>query len=149
MAVSIEQFARELKAFPERRELVKQLRTEMRKPVPAVRRKIKARALDTLPKRGGLNKWAAATRITAKIEIGGRRVRVTLRGTRGSQGGVSDLRALDRGRVRHPSWGRRGRSQWHTQIVRPGYFTEPAVEFDEWRAACLAAFEKALETIRG
>lgn len=149
MPVSIEQFARELRAFPERKELVKQLRTELRKPVPAVRRKIKRRALDTLPRTGGLNRWAASTRITAKVEIGARRVRVTLRGTRGSQRGQSDLRALDRGRIRHPSWGRRGAGQWHTQTVTPGFFTAPAVEFDEWRAACLAALDKALETIRG
>ncbi len=149
MAVSIEQFARELKAFPERKELVKQLRAEMRKPVPAVRKKIKARALSTLPKRGGLNRWAASTRITAKVEIGGSRVRVTLKGNRNSQGGVSDLRALDRGRVRHPSWGRRYRGQWHTQRVTEGFFTAPATEFDQWRAACLAALDKALETIRG
>lgn len=149
MSVTVQQFARELRAFPERKELTKQLRTEMRKPVPAVRRKIKARALSTLPKTGGLNRWAAGTRITAKIEVGGRRVRVTLRGSRNSQGGQSDLRALDRGRIRHPSWGRRGQGQWYTQVVRAGFFTEPAVEFDEWRAACVTALDKALETIRG
>jgi hypothetical protein len=149
VAISIEQFAKELRAFPERGVVTKELRKELRKPLPAVRRAIKRRALDTLPKSGGLNAWAASTRITAKITINGKTVRVTLRGARNSVGGQSDLRALDRGRVRHPSWGRRGKGQWYTQTVTPGFFTEPATEFDEYREACLAALTRALEQIRG
>lgn len=149
MSASIDAFVRELRGFSGRKEILKQLRTEMRAPLPTVRKKIKTRALTTLPKRGGLNRWAASTRITAKITVNGRAVRVTVRGGRNSVGGESDIRALDRGRVRHPSWGRRGRGQWHNQRVTEGFFTVPIVESPEWREACLAAVDRALETIRG
>ena len=148
-SASIDAFVRELKAFNGRKEILKQLRTEMRKPLPEVRRKIKARALTTLPRSGGLNRWAASTRITAKIAVTGRAVKVTVKGGRNSSGGASDIKALDRGRVRHPSWGRRGRGQWHIQRVSEGFFTVPVVESPEWRQACLAAVDRALETIRG
>ncbi len=148
-SASVDAFVRELRGFSARGEIVKQLRTEMRKPLPEVRKKIKASALNTLPRRGGLNKWAARTRITAKITVTGRAVKVRVRGARNSLGGESDINAIDRGRVRHPSWGRRGRGQWHVQRVTAGFFTTPVSEDEQWRAACLAAVDKALETIRG
>lgn len=149
MSVSVDAFVRELRGFSQRAEIVKQLRTDMRAPLPEVRKKVKARALDTLPKQGGLNKWASRTRITAKITVTGRAVRVRVRGARKSLGGESDIGALDRGRVRHPSWGRRYRGQWHIQRVTEGFFSVPVSEDDQWREACLAAIDKALETIRG
>jgi hypothetical protein len=60
---------------------------------------------------------------------------------------MSDVKRLDAGRVRHPSWGRRGPNQWHMQRVRAGYFTEPSVELEQWRAAALVAVDEALEVI--
>ncbi len=149
MSASVDAFVRELRGFSQRAEIVKQLRTDMRAPLPEVRKKVKARALSTLPKRGGLNKWASQTRITAKITVTGRAVRVRVRGARKSLGGESDISALDRGRVRHPSWGRRYRGQWHVQRVTEGFFSVPVSEDDQWREACLAAVDRALETIRG
>lgn len=149
MSASVDAFVRELRGFSQRAEIVKQLRTDMRAPLPEVRKKVKARALSTLPKRGGLNKWASRTRITAKITVTGRAVRVRVRGARKSLGGESDISALDRGRVRHPSWGRRYRGQWHVQRVTEGFFSVPVSEDDQWREACLAAVDRALETIRG
>lgn len=148
-SASIEAFARELRAFNGRQEIIKQLRQEFRKPLPEVRKRIKSRAISTLPKRGGLNRWAASTRVTAKITVTGRAVKVKVRGGRKSIAGEADISALDRGRVRHPSWGRRFRGQWHVQRVSEGFFTVPVVESPEWRAACLAAVDRALETIRG
>lgn len=149
MSASVDAFVRELRGFSQRAEIVKQLRTDMRAPLPEVRKKVKARALSTLPKRGGLNKWASRTRITAKITVTGRAVRVRVRGARKSLGGESDISALDRGRIRHPSWGRRYRGQWHVQRVTEGFFSVPVSEDDQWREACLAAVDRALETIRG
>lgn len=140
-------FARDLRAYSQRKELEKALRKEIRKPVPRVRLKIKARALSTLPKRGGLNKWVSRTRITAQIRFG-RAFTVRLIGRRQSASGQSDLKRLDKGRVRHPSWGRRGRGQWHVQRVTSGFFTAPAVEFDEWRVAIDRALDESLEVIR-
>jgi hypothetical protein len=145
---SLDDLIRDLRKFEGRKEVVKQLRKEIRKPVPAVRRVIKRRARTTLPKSGRLNKWAASTRITVKIKLAGRAAGVQLKGGRNSTGGRSDIKRLDKGRLRHPSWGRRGRGQWHTQDVMPGFFTSPATEIDQWRDAALKAVDEALEVIR-
>jgi hypothetical protein len=135
--------------------MLKELRAELRQPVPAVRRRIKGVALSTLPASGGLNAWVAATKITASVTLTGRRVVVRLRGGRssvsnlrgGSKGGQSDIRAIDRGRVRHPSWGRRYRGQWFTQTVPEGFFTKTSAEAPEWGPAIDRAAAKALEGI--
>jgi hypothetical protein len=134
--------ARDLRRFPA--EVTKALRKELREPVPAVRKNIKARALATLPSGGGLNVWVSKTRITATVKIRGRGAAIRLKGGRNSLGSRSDIRAIDRGRVRHPSWGRRGRGQWHTQTVASAFFTEPVTEArDEWRKAAETAVERA------
>lgn len=146
---TIDEFVAELKAFDDRREVVKALRKALRKPIPPVRKAIKARALATLPSGGGLNVWTAGTRVSAQLKVAGRSAGVRLKGSRKSAKGKSDLNRLDAGTVRHPSWGRRGKDQWHVQSVRPGYFTEPATEVDQWRAAALDALDEALRTIRG
>lgn len=146
---SLARLVAELRSFDDRGEVVKQLRREIREPIPAVRAAIKARALRTLPRRGGLNRWAASTRITARVQLSGRRASVTLVGARRSVRGESDVRALDRGRVRHPSWGRRTRGQWHTQLVPPAFFSGPAAEVDRWRDAAVRAVDRALATIGG
>lgn len=127
--------------------MLKELRAELRQPVPAVRRRIKGVALDTLPAGGGLNAWVAATKITASVTLTGRRVVVRLRGGRRSSGAQSDIRAIDRGRVRAPSWGRRARGDWHSQTVTPGFFTKTAAEAPEWGPAIDRAATKALDGI--
>lgn len=146
---SLNVFIRDLRKFEGRKELVRELRKEFRKPIPAVRKSIRARALSTLPAGGGLNKWAAKTRITADVKLSGRTVSVRLIGKRDSAKGKSDVNALDRGRVRHPSWGRRGAGQWHTQTVKAGFFSSPSTEVDQWRKACIDATDRATEVIRG
>lgn len=145
---SIEALVRDLRGFSGRGEVVKALRKRIREPVPAVRRSIKREAVAILPRSGGLGKWVASTRITAQIRITSRTARVTLKGGRNSKRGRSDIRAIDRGRVRAPSWGHRGPRAWHAESVASGFFTRPAAEAHEWRAAIDAAAEAALETIR-
>ena len=145
---SLDDLIRDLRRFEGRREVTKALRKRIREPIPQVRKAIRKRAMDTLPKGGGLNKWAAKTRVTAKVSTSGRGAGVKLRGSRKSTKGKADLRRLDAGRVRHPSWGRRGKDDWHTQQVTAGFFTAPATEVDQWRDACLAAVDEALEVIR-
>ena len=148
MAGSLDDLIRDLKGFERRGEVVKQLRKEFRKPVPAVRKAIRRRALDTLPAGGGLNKWVAKTRITARVQVTGRAVAVTLKGGRNSSNGKrSDIRRLDKGKVRHPSWGRRGEGKWHSQSVTAGFFTGPATEIDQWRTACERAVSNAFDVI--
>ncbi len=149
MSSSIDDLVRDLQGFTARREVIKALKKQIRTPLPAVRKSIKRRALSTLPHAGGLNKWAARTRVTAQVKVSSRSASIKLIGRRKSQSGMADLKRLDRGRIRHPSWGRRKRGQWHTQSVMPGYFTAPASEVEQWRAAVLDAVDDAIKTIKG
>lgn len=145
---SIDDLVRDLRNFDDRKEVVKALRKRIRQPVPAVRKAVKRRAVDTLPRRGGLNVWASKTKVTAKVTLAGRGAGVKLKGSRKSTKDKSDLRRLDAGRVRHPSWGRRGKDAWHIQLVPAEFFTGPAAEVDQWRKACVDALDDALEVIR-
>lgn len=145
---SLDDLVRDLRRFEGRKEVTKQLRAEIRRPVPEVRKAIRRRALATLPAGGGLNVWVSRTRVTAKIKLAGRGAGVSLRGSRKSARDRSDVRSIDRGRVRAPSWGRRGVGSWHVQQVSPGFFTVPGAEVKVWRDACLKAVDNALAVIR-
>lgn len=136
-----------LRAFERNSTLIKEVRAELRQPVPIVRERIKAVAVATLPETGGLGDWVAGTRITAQVTLKGRDAGVRMRGGRNSKGSRSDIRAIDRGRVRHPSWGRRGRGEWHTQDVVPGFFTDTAAQAPEWDAAIERGVARALKAI--
>jgi hypothetical protein len=147
MSESLERLVRDLKGFEDRKVVLRELRRNIRRPVPVVRKAIRARALDTLPSRGGLNVWAASTRISVTIRVAGRAAGVRLKGGRNSAGGRSDIKALDRGRVRHPSWGRRGAGQWFNQTVPAGFVTGPVTESTEWHKACIDAVDAAVAVI--
>jgi hypothetical protein len=140
---------RSLRGFDRDDVLVKAVRDHLRAPVPVVRARIKAVAVATLPHSGGLGAWVAGTKITALVTLRGKAAGIRLRGGRRSAGGVTDVRAIDRGRVRAPSWGRRGRGQWHTQAVPDGFFTRTAAEAPEWERAIDAAIAEANGTIHG
>jgi hypothetical protein len=145
---SLDDLIRDLRKFEDRKTVVRELRREIRKPVPAVRREIRQRALDWLPRRGGLNRWVSRISITAKVRLSGRSAGIQLKGGRNSAGARADIRAIDRGKVRAPTYGHRGRRAWHNQTVPDGFFSHPATSTPAWRAACLAAVDKALATIR-
>lgn len=129
-----------LKTTNDRKVILKQMRKDIRQPVPAVRKSIKARALSSMPKGGGLNKWVAATRITAQVKVSSRAITVKLKGGRNSRGGRSDIKAIDRGRLRAPTWGHK---PWHTQAVPSGFFSEPA---EDSRAEWIAVVDQAVDT---
>lgn len=149
MAVNMKQFVAELRAFDGRRDVVKAMRRRIRRPAPKVRQAIKRNALATLPGRGGLGVWAAASKTTVTIRYASARsAGVRMKGSRKSNRDKSDLAGLDAGVVRAPSWGRRGAGQWHSQKVAPGWFTDPVVESDEWRAEIERAVDEAFDTIR-
>jgi hypothetical protein len=148
MATSFDELVRELKAFDERRLIVKAMNKGIRAGLPNVRKAIRSAALDMLPSGNGLNRWVAQARINLKSKTSGRRAGITLVGGRNSESGRSDLAAIDRGRVRAPSWGRRGRGQWHNQSVAPGYFRATAESQGEWRSNVDQEVDRALETLR-
>lgn len=149
MANSLDDLIRDLRKYEDRKVVVRELRQAIRKPVPVVRRRIKRVALDTLPHRGGLGLWVSKTRITAVIKLAGRSAGVSLKGGRNSTGARSDIKRIDKGRVRAPSWGRRAQGSWHTQEVAEGFFTKTAAEASEWRQAAVDAVNAANKTISG
>lgn len=144
----IKAYIAELEAFQARQRILTELRKEMATPVPVVRKAIRSRALDTLPKRGGLNKWVAAISVRARREVVGNSVFIHLQGGRNSAGGRSDIKRIDQGATRHPAWGRRGRGQWSVTRVTPGFFTESVKDETPWVAAADRALDRALNDIR-
>jgi hypothetical protein len=132
----IRTLVRSLREFEASDVLIKEVRKKLREPVDPVRRRIKATARGTLPATGGLGEWVAGVTITATVTLGGRAAGIRLRGGRNSLGSArSDIRAIDRGRLRHPTFGRRHRGMWFTQSVLPGFFTKTASEAPEWGTA--------------
>lgn len=148
MAISVDQLVRELRGFDGRREIVKAIGRGVRAGLPPVRRAIRARALSSLPSRNGLAAWVAKSSITARIKLGSRSGTIKLVGGRNSAGGRSDIKAIDAGRVRAPSWGRRGVGSWHSQTVRPGFFTETAASAKDWHDDVERAVDDATRSLR-
>lgn len=148
---SLEKLIRDLRTFDRRREVTNQLAREVRKPVPEIRKKIRARALATLPASGGFGEWVSKLSVTASVKLQGRAAGVRLKGRRKGfpdRNPKVDLRAIDRGRTRHPSWGRRAEADWHVQRVSAGFFTLPGKDRRRWRKAILAAVDQARAVIR-
>lgn len=101
-----------------------------------LRKRIRGAALGTLPHKGGLNKWAAVmpTLIARDYHNG---VTVTIRMQRGHH----DFKALDKGRIRHPLFGKRGKGDWFTQTFPSGFFTN---ETERLRPQIQHAVEEAV-----
>ncbi len=126
MGVSMEQFVTELKAFDGRREVINEIRRELRKPslLGRFRKLVRANALAVLPKSGGLGAWVAKSSINVRFKDAGRRAGFTLKMGRKSTKGKADLKKLDdSGQVRHPLHG--NRLHWYGQAVASKFFTAP------------------------
>lgn len=153
----IHTLVRSLRGFSRNDEVIKAVRAELRKPVDPVRKKIKMTALTTLPHTGGLNAWVAGTKITASVEFKSKVVTIRLRGGRnsvadlrgGKTGTKSDIRSIDRGRTRHPTFGHRWRGMWFVTTVTPGFFTKTAEEAPEWSDAIERGIAVATGKIHG
>lgn len=128
-------------------EVTRQVQREIDAPLPIIRARVVASALAKLPHRGGLAAWAAAAHLTSSVRVAGDVVTMELRIHRTSLYRASDLRALDRGRVRHPAWGRRGGRDWSIQLVTPKVYSEPITKSPEWRRAAARAAQRASEVI--
>lgn len=128
--------------------VVRRVRAEIEKPLPIIRARVKASALGKLPQSGGLAAWAAAAHVTAQVHVVGDSVDAQLKVHRTSLHASSDLRALDRGRVRHPAWGRRRHGDWSVQTVTPKVYSEPIAKSPEWRTAVERGCDDACDVIR-
>lgn len=133
--------------------LRKELFAGMQRASKLVKAAARQSAMDTLPRGGGLNTYVAGARLTTKVSITGRQVGVRVLGSRQNVRSAAversrkahrkaaraagqkvraskdpnptvDLRAIDRGRLRHPLFGARGQGQWFNQQVRPGWWTK-------------------------
>lgn len=96
-----------------RRDLMRGINRSL-KPAKAA---VKAAALRELPRRGGLNRVIATSRIGSRSRTGGRNPAVFLTGKKAGH----DLRSVDRGRLRHPVFG--NKSVWVTQEIKPGWWS--------------------------
>lgn len=126
----------------------KELRKEMFKAVASatkpVKEEIKRSAIETLPSTGGLGTWVSKIGIKTRQAYSGRNVGITITGTldnkkvargkgrgkrkAGTFGATADLRAINRGRVMHPAWGRAkadGSGLFGPQMVKSGFWSNP------------------------
>jgi hypothetical protein len=149
MGVSFEEFANELRAFDGKREIVNEIRKDLRKPLPELRKAVRTHTLATLPNGNGLAKWVARAGFTVRVKDVGRAAGIRLKLSRKSQDGdKADLDALDKsGRLRHPLHGHRG--HWYGQVVPQNFFSRPWFSFRAvWIKTADDALDRALDKIR-
>lgn len=110
--------ARELKRVGDK-DLQKELYSAINRSTKPLRANAKKSAAANLPRAGGLNKRVARVRMSTRRQTGKNPgVKIVARG-------MDQLAMLDKGRVRHPVWGNRGR--WVNQPIpkAEGWFTKP------------------------
>jgi len=125
------------------RAIVNEMAKEIRAAVPPIRAAVRANALAYLPGSGGLGAWVAKSRVTAAIRRARNNASVTLVGGRNSRGKRSDIKRLDAGSTRHPTF---GHAPWTPQTVRAGFFTEAVTDegVEAFRAATVSAVDNAV-----
>jgi hypothetical protein len=148
VATKLNELARELRNFRDSRAIVNATAKGIRAAVRPARAAIKAAARADLPKGGGLNVWVSRISVIASIRLTAQKASVKLKGGRNAQGGRSDMRKIDAGRVRAPAWGHKTKAAWHNVSVTPGFFTKTAAELPDWREQIDAEVDKALDQIR-
>lgn len=116
--------AREFTALARRlqregRELRSELYRGINRATKHLKEKIRESARSKLPKRGGLNKRVAKTKIVTKRRMSGVRAGVRIVGASGY-----DIGSINLGHVRHLTY---GHLPWSDQAVKPGFWTEPII----------------------
>lgn len=120
---------RALKASGDR-ELRKEALRSLRSHAKPVGAEAKKRAVDVLPRRGGLGAYVARTRVALRNKMSGHSAGIRLVGGLKKGGGLVDLPAIDDGRLRHPVFARehpeRGRKGWRwvQQRVPRGWWSK-------------------------
>lgn len=76
---------------------------------------------------GYINTFDSAWNILVKTDASGGGIRLKARGTaHGARGKIRDAAALNRGVLRHKTW---GRLPWHSQAIPPKFWDDPAERF--------------------
>lgn len=116
---SLAAVARDLKAAgSESRGLKNELQRALRKAGTPLREEAKAAALEELPQSGGLAEYVATeTKFAVRTRLS-RNPSVRIVGTHKKN---VDLDSLDRGRIRHLTFGHR---PWRDQAIPPGWFSD-------------------------
>lgn len=104
------------------KDLAKELRQGITRAVKPLKVAAKQSASSTLPSRGGLGKRVSRTSLPHSKRGGAKNPGIRIKALPNA---VADPLRIDRGRVRHPVW---GRGPWVLQDVTPGWFTKPMNE---------------------
>lgn len=104
---------------------------------------IRREALETLPKTGGANVWVADAVTKVTVQTGARSAAATVRTRKTGH----DLRSIDAGKLRHPTYGQPKPVKWGMTPVRPGFFTRP-LELRVKPAVTIAMRAAQVETAR-
>jgi hypothetical protein len=139
-------FGRQLKGAD--KELRRQQARAVQRATKPVKQEIKASAIATLPSRGGLGLWASKIGIRTRQAYSGRNVGITITGTIDNKAKVrgrgkgkrqartfgdrADLRAINRGRIMHPVYGRG--PLVGPQMVKKGFWDKPMLGVTAQRA---------------
>ena len=106
----------------------KELKRELLAAIRAAGKPIKAAVQESaranLPSSGGFADLVAASRMSMKTRLGGQKV-----GVRFEARNRHNIKALDRGRLRHPLFG--NKEHWFTQQVEAGWFSTPIQEMSQ------------------
>lgn len=102
--------------------LDEELKTAFEEPVAAFRSDVDRSISSHLPA-GYEPTFAGSWNVLVKVEASGGSAKARLRGTARGRTRRRDSAALDRGVLRHKTW---GRLPWHTQGIRPGFWSDPA-----------------------
>lgn len=129
--------------------VLKHLNQRIRAGFKDTRQELKASAKSTLPRRGGLGKWVASASVRVAIRRGANTAGVQVVMGRNSAGKRTDMRAIERGKVRHPTWGHK---PWTPQTVPAGFaarvFEGPTAA--EFHGLVVASIDDAVaEVLRG
>ena len=116
-AEDLERLGKALKQVGDR-ELRLELLRAIRTATKPTHQQIRASARELLPHRGGLADLIARCSLSTRTRLSGRSV-----GVRVQARSQHDIRALDKGRLRHPLYG--DREHWFQQYVREGWFSRP------------------------
>lgn len=145
-AEELEVLGRQLKELGDK-ELRRDLFRGFSRATKPLKEDVRRSALRSLPSRGGLNQWVADAKLATRTRVSGKTVGVRIAGSRSNkQLRKSDLNAINRGRLRHPVFG--NRKVWVTQMVKPGWFTDPLVAgADEVRQELVQVMDDVAERL--
>jgi hypothetical protein len=135
-------------------ELTRELRKGLRDGLKPLSAQIRAQAPDHTPK-GYEATFARSLKFSTKVSTVGTGAGVDFSVTATGKSNPRQIREINRGRLKHPVFGRRRRTRhglvsnpWVWQAVKPGFFDNPVREnFNAMRAAMREAIHQVAEKI--